>query len=254
VLVGVATAVKLTPGVFWLHWALARRWRPLAVSLGATASVTGLTVLLLPAASAAYWTDALLDPGRLGPNGGTSNQSLRGVLLRLWPGGTSLAGPGAGFTPVWVLLVLVVGAAGFAVSRRLEARGERVAVVAVVGMLAVLLSPVSWVHHLHWGIVVVGALLGDGRRPVRVATALVALGMLLCRLPWWGVTALADGDLPRWFGRLLQNGYTVFAVLAIVALWALLARPAKGRGPGVPSDAVEPVTTARTPDVDSAAR
>ncbi len=228
VLVGVATAVKLTPGVFWLHWAVARRWRPLAVSVATTAAVTSLTVLLLPTASAAYWTDALLDPGRLGPNGGTSNQSLRGVLLRLWPGGTSLAGPGAGFTPVWVVLVLTVAVLGFAVSRRLEQQGERVAVVAVVGMLALLMSPVSWVHHMHWGIVVVGALLGDGRRPARVVAALVTLVALLCRLPWWGVTVLVDGDLPRWFGRLLQNSYSLLAVLSIIMLWLLLVRRRTG--------------------------
>ena len=226
------------PGVFWVHWAVSRRWRPLAVSVATTAAVTGLTVLLLPAASATFWTDALLDPGRLGPNAGTSNQSLRGVLLRLWPGGSSVAGPGPGFTPVWVAVALAVGVLGFAVARGLERRGERVAVVAVVGMLAVLLSPVSWVHHLHWGIVVVGALLGDGRRPARVVAAVVAVGMLLCRLPWWGVTVLADGDLPRWFGRLLQSGYTVFALLAVAALWWLLVHRPDGasRAPaGVPA-------------------
>jgi len=88
---------------------------------------------------------------------------------------------------------------------------------------------VSWVHHMHWGIVVVGALLGDGRRPARVVAALVALGALLCRLPWWGVTVLVDGDLPRWFGRLLQNSYSVFAVLSIVMLWLLLVRRARTR-------------------------
>ncbi len=233
VLVGVATAVKLTPGVFWVHWAVSRRWRPLVVSLVTAASLTALTFLLLPAASAGFWTDALLDPGRLGPNAGTSNQSLRGVLLRLWPGGASLAGPGPAFTPLWVVVVLAVGVFGFSVSRRLEERGERVAVVAVVGMLAVLLSPVAWVHHLHWGIVVVGALLGDGRRRARVVVALVALGVLLARLPWWGVQVLADGDLPRWFGRLVQNGDTFGALLSIVALWWLLVRhPDDARAPG----------------------
>ena len=256
VLVGVAAAVKLTPGVFWIHWAVARRWRPLAASVGATAAVTGLTFLLLPAASATFWTDALLDPGRLGPNAGTSNQSLRGALLRLWPGGSSVAGPGPGFSPVWLVVVLAVGACGFAVSRRLEQRGERVAVVAVVGMLAVLLSPVSWVHHVHWGIVVVGALLGDARRPARVVAAAVALGTLLARLPWWGANALATGDLPRWLARCMQSGYTLFALVSVLLLWWLLVRrPDAGRndagqnGVGTPAAAssVTAASTAQTP-------
>lgn len=253
VLVGVAAAVKLTPGVFWVHWAVSRRWRPLVASVGATAAVTGLTFLLAPAASATFWTDALLDPGRLGPNAGTSNQSLRGAMLRLWPGGASVAGPGAGFSPAWLVVVLVVAACGFAVSRRLEQRGERVAVVAVVGMLAVLLSPVSWVHHVHWGIVVVGALLGDARRPVRVVAALVALATLLARLPWWGANALATGDLPRWLARAMQSGYTLFALAAVAALWWLLVhRPDAGAGQngvGTPAAAssVSAARTAHTP-------
>lgn len=254
VLVGIATAVKLTPGVFWVHWAVARRWRPLAVSVATTASVTGLALLVLPAPSAVFWTDALLDPGRLGPNAGTSNQSLRGVLLRLWPGGAGPEGPGAGFTPVWLALVLVVAVVGFGVSRRLERRGERVAVVAVVGMLAVLLSPVSWVHHAHWGVVVVGALLGDGRRRARVVAALAVLGLLLCRLPWWGVTVLVDGDLPRWFGRLLQSGLSVTAVLSVAALWWFLvhrpdAAPSGQIGVGTPAAAssVSTASSAHTP-------
>jgi alpha-1,2-mannosyltransferase len=91
-------------------------------------------------------------------------------------------------------------------------------------MAAFLVSPVSWVHHMHWGVVVVGALLGDGRTRARLLAALAAAALLWMRLPWWGVTVLADGLAPRWAGRILQNGYTVFALLAIAALWWLVAR------------------------------
>ena len=136
-LVGLAAAVKLTPAAFWVHWAVARRWRTLAISVGTAAGVTLVTALLLPAASARFWTDALLDPERLGPNAGTSNQSLRGVLLRVWPGD-----PGLG-TVLWLVLVVLVGGAGFWLSARLDRLGEPVAVVAVVGLVALLVSPVS---------------------------------------------------------------------------------------------------------------
>ena len=30
-----------------------------------------------------YWTSVIFDPGRLGSNAGTSNQSLRGMLIRV---------------------------------------------------------------------------------------------------------------------------------------------------------------------------
>ena len=78
--------------------------RPPRVTLG--------TFLLLPEASFAFWGGALQDPNRLGPNGGTSNQSLRGFLLRVGP-------QGAVGTALWLACVVVVG------RRRLRDRPTR---------------------------------------------------------------------------------------------------------------------------------
>jgi alpha-1,2-mannosyltransferase len=228
--VGLATAIKLTPGVFWLHWAFARRWRVLAVSVGTAAGVTVATWLALPPGSSAFWLDALLDPERLGPNAGTSNQSLRGLLLRIGPDEGPLA------TLAWAALAAVALAAGFALSRRLDRLGEPVAVVAAVGLVAYLVSPVSWVHHLHWGVVVIGALLGDARVRGRVVAACGAAVLLWLQLPWWGANLLAGGDVPRWLARVVQSSYTELAILGLVALWWFVARrpvPAPAAEPGV---------------------
>ncbi len=235
-LVAVAAAIKLTPGVFWVHWAVTRRWRPLATSVLTAAAVTGLTALVVPSASAEFWTSALLDPGRLGPNAGASNQSLRGVLLRIGPP------QGAALTLTWLALVAVVAVAGFTLSARLHRLDDQVAVVAVVGMIAVLVSPVSWVHHLQWGVVVIGALLGDARQLRRVVAALVAGAWLYLHMPWWGDNMVREGVGPQWAARLLQNSYTLFALVALVALWWFLAR---GRRPeSQPSGDPDPVAAA----------
>lgn len=219
--VALAAAVKLTPGVFWLHWAVARRWRVLGVSLATAALVTVATALLLPPASATYWTDALFDPDRLGPNGGTSNQSIRGVLLRLGPASGPLA------SALWLVCVLAVLIAGLALSRQFDRLGQPVAVVATVGLVAFLVSPVSWVHHLHWGVVVIAALLGDGRDRRRVVVALTAAALLWIRLPWWGANLVADHSVPRVLARIVQNSYSIWALLSLLALWLLVARPAR---------------------------
>jgi alpha-1,2-mannosyltransferase len=225
-LVGAATAIKLIPAVFWVHWALARRWRVVVASVGTAVGVTVWTALVLPSASAAYWTDALLSPGRLGPNAGSSNQSLRGMLLRLAPG------PTIGLV-LWVVLALAVAVGGFALSVRLERLGEPVGVVAAVGLVSFLVSPVSWVHHLFWGVVVLGALLGDGRQRARQVVTAVGTAMLLAPLPWWGADLIASDALPRWVARTVQNGYLIFAVLALAGLWWLVARGAH-QGVGTP--------------------
>jgi alpha-1,2-mannosyltransferase len=244
--VALAAAVKLTPGVFWLHWAVARRWRVLAVSLGTAALVTVVSGLLMPPATATYWTDALLDPDRLGPNAGTSNQSLRGVLLRLGPE------PGPAASALWLGCVVLVLAGGLALSRRFDRLGRPVAVVATIGMVAFLISPVSWVHHMYWGVVVLGALLGDGRDRRRIAVTLTGAVLLWIRLPWWGANLMADDEVPRVIARLVQNSYSWWAVLSLVALWLLVARPAGRRadasagGPAEPGPGTQrPLTGAR---------
>ena len=87
VLVGLAMAVKLTPGVFVVHFLVTKRWKEAATAVGTAVAVTIGMWVLLPQASFAFWGGALQDPARLGPNGGTSNQSIRGFLLRVGPEG-----------------------------------------------------------------------------------------------------------------------------------------------------------------------
>jgi hypothetical protein len=99
---------------------------------------------------------------------------------------------------------------------------------------------VSWVHHLHWGVVVIGALLGDGRVRGRVVAAAVAATLLWLRLPWWGASLLAAGDVPRWLARVVQSSYTELALLGLVALWWFVARRPAAAGPAV-AVAGEPV-------------
>ena len=234
--VALAAAVKLTPGVFWLHWAVARRWRVLGISLTTAALVTVASGLLLPPATAAYWTDALLDPERLGPNAGTSNQSLRGVLLRLGPD------PGPLASGLWLGCVLLVLVAGLSLARRFDRLGEPVAVVATIGMVAFLISPVSWVHHMHWGVVVIGALIGNGRDWRRILAGLTGATLLWIRLPWWGANLIADHDVPRVLARVVQNSYSWWAVLSLLALWLLAARPAPTSTPLTPAPTSAPAT------------
>ncbi|WP_245862177.1 glycosyltransferase 87 family protein [Phycicoccus duodecadis] len=212
--VGLAMAVKLTPGVFVIHYLVTRRWREAATAVATAALVTIGSALVLPQASVAFWLGALQDSDRLGPNAGTANQSMRGFLLRMGLDGT------AGGV-LWLVLVAVVGVLGFGLARRLDRRGDTVAVVAVVGLLACLLSPVAWVHHYHWVVVVVFALLGpdpwrDRRRLWAGAAVTVFFTM---RLPWWGIDWLAQRDWPEWPGRILQNADVFGGLACLLLLW-----------------------------------
>ncbi len=211
--VGLATAVKLTPGVFAVHLWLSGRQTAAAWALGTAAALTLAAALAAPETSLNFWAGAVFDADRLGANAGTANQSLRGVVLRVGPDDT------AG-TLLWLVLAAAVAVWGFRTARRFSSAGDDVGAVAVVGLLAVLLSPVGWIHHLAWVVVALAAVVGDGRSTRRwLLTTAVWLWFTL-PLPWWGIELIGTGNAPYSVGRTLQQFYCVGALL----LLALLAR------------------------------
>jgi alpha-1,2-mannosyltransferase len=82
-------------------------------------------------------------------------------------------------------------------------------------------------------VVVVGALVGSGRSRRRVVLGLVMATWFWFRMPWWGITWLAQGRPGEWFGRLLQNSDCVGALVALALLWWVTGR----RGERVPMGA-----------------
>ncbi len=245
VLVGVVMAVKLIPGVFLVHFLVTRRWRAAATTVATAAFVTLAAWVLLPQASFAFWGGALQDPDRLGPNAGTANQSIRGLLLRMdMLLGGALGGWG---TVLWLAVVLVVGVLGYRLAARMYRAGDSIGEVAVVGLLACLLSPVAWIHHYHWVVVVVFALLGSDplRDRRRLWAGVGVTAFFVCRFPWWGITWLGHRDWPELPGRLLQNADVAGGVAALVLLWWVSRdEPAPHR-----SGALEPQST---PKISSA--
>ncbi|GAA3419372.1 glycosyltransferase 87 family protein [Streptosporangium vulgare] len=220
-LIGLATAVKLTPGVFLIYLLIAgfgpgarREHRETFFVAALTAALlTLLPFLVIPGDSADFWFRALLDPERLGANAATTNQSMRGMLIRLYL-------PDALTILLWLALVAVVAWYGFRHARRALLDGHLVAGVALVGLMAVLLSPVAWIHHLAWVVVVLGALAGDGRDPVRLRVAAGVWLYYVLPIPWWGVTIKA-AEIPVLspvLGKIVQNG---FGLGALVLVWLL---------------------------------
>ena len=219
-LVGMAMAIKLTPGVFVIHYLLNKRWREAGWAIGTATFVSVAAWLVLPQASFAFWGGALSDPTRLGPNDGSANQAFRATLLRRGLEGTEL-------TLAWAPWLLVVGAIVFWVARRAYRQGDWVAEAAAVGLSGFLLSPVSWVHHLHWIMVIVPAILGWAltRSPVdrrRVGAAAVVVAWFVCTMPFWGVLWKREGRDPRWVGDLLVEGNVIGSVVVLALLaWAV---------------------------------
>ena len=79
-------------------------------------------------------------------------------------------------------------------------------------------------HHYRWMVVVILAVLGARPwhdRPRRIA-AVFLWAWFTCRLPWWGITWIAQDRPVQPFGRFLQNADLAGALLALGLLsWSL---------------------------------
>src|SRR3954452_12043147 len=81
--IGLATPVKLTPGVFILYLLLTRRWRAAATAAVTFAIASAVALAVDPRTSVQYWTTTLWETDRVGRLDKTANQSILGVLARL---------------------------------------------------------------------------------------------------------------------------------------------------------------------------
>lgn len=214
-LIGLATAVKLTPGVFLIYLAVTRQWRTFFMAAFVAALLTLLPFVVIPQDSLEFWFSALFDPNRLGANAATTNQSMRGMLMRLYL-------PDALTSVLWVALVAVVGWYGFRGAYRAYQAKDTLTAVALVGLMAVLLSPVAWIHHLAWVVVVLGAIVGDARDRTRLWVAGGVWLYYVLPIPWWGVS-LKAAEIPVLspvLGKIVQNA---FGLGAIALVWLLAA-------------------------------
>ncbi|MEQ4720252.1 glycosyltransferase 87 family protein [Nonomuraea sp. B19D2] len=215
-MIGLATAVKLTPGVFLIYLLVTRQWRTFFMAAFTAAVLTLLPFAVMPQDAADFWFSALLDPNRVGANEATTNQSIRGMLLRLYL-------PDLVTTLIWVAVVAAVAWYGFRGAREAYQANDHTTAVALVGLMAVLLSPVAWIHHLAWVVVVLAAIVGDGRDPVRLRVAAGVWLFYVVPVPWWGVS-LKAADIPGVslvLGKIVQNGFGLgaLALVWILASW-----------------------------------
>ena len=150
VLVGIAAGVKLTPLVFVVLLVLVGRRAAAGRAALAFAGTVAVGFVAMPAAAAAYWTDRLVDAGRVGPPALAHNQSVYGALTRLLDGRPP--------TLLWLAVAGPLALAALLVGAGWWRRGDRVLGTGLGALAMLLLSPVSWSHHWVWVVPVALAL------------------------------------------------------------------------------------------------
>jgi alpha-1,2-mannosyltransferase len=211
--IGLATAIKLTPGIFIVYLIITRRYRAAAVASGTTLAATLLAGAVVPDASREFWTDALWNTSRVGSQSFVSNQSLNGMIHRWDPQHPSKL--------VWLALVLLVLAIWAWRSRRAVRHGDEVTGLALTGIVGVLISPITWVHHLVWVLPAIVLLVDRGlvpglsrrRRWWLLGLAGVTYAVMCSRLVW-----AFNGNFDSFFGWLGSNSYVWLSLILLVAV------------------------------------
>ncbi|MFE9644547.1 glycosyltransferase 87 family protein [Streptomyces sp. NPDC006365] len=176
--IGLAAAIKLTPAIFIALLLLARRPRAASVAAAVAASATALAAWAAPEPSRFYWTEAVWDTTRIGRLAYVSNQSLQGVLARL-------ADPAEPSRIAWALVALVVLGVWAWRAHRAIAAGDLMGAFALTGLVACLVSPITWVHHLVWLLPSFAILVEEGLWRRRLLWAAGVSYVLLCSSVVW---------------------------------------------------------------------
>jgi alpha-1,2-mannosyltransferase len=210
VLIGLCTAVKLTPGLFIVALVLARRFRAAAAATMAFALATALGAVVAPGDSWRYWTGLVLQPGRTGSTAGWRNQALFGVARHLLAPGWA--------TPVWLIVALAVAVAAVGYAARALRHGDTLEAAVAVGVASVLLAPVAWIHEMVWVVPAAGAIVGTARSWHRVLLAVAAVALCTPDLPLYGQHLLADHAAPTWAAQIVRSAFGLCLLVVLAAL------------------------------------
>ncbi len=174
VLVGVAGAIKLIPLIYVLYLFCTRQLRAAVTATVTFVTVTLAAALVAPKESWSFWTHYATDAKRVGTVFYLSNQSLRGTLDRLAHRELSAS--------LTTAIAAVVFVAGLSLAVAAYRRGSAVLSILVTATTGILVSPISWSHHLVWIVpILLWLVLADDRPAYGRPIALVAAAIF-----WWG--------------------------------------------------------------------
>jgi alpha-1,2-mannosyltransferase len=216
---GLAAAVKLTPLLFVPYLVLTRRWRGALICVLTFGACELVTFVVSPTSSRAYWTKAIFKPGRAGDLTIVDNQNLWGVLERL----THSVIPDAVMLP----LLLAAAAAGLVLAAQAHRRSSPLLGVLICAATCLLVSPISWVHHLVWVVPAILWLALAPDRPRWGRPSALATAVLFWSAPVWWVPYKHTSDLHLSPLQLVAGNSFFFAMLVFLIGAAVLVL---GRG------------------------
>jgi len=211
--IGLATAIKLTPALFIIYFLVSRQWRAARTAMGTMLAVTVIGFIFARKESVDYFTDVIFQTNRVGQADMTPNQSLAGLLARLYD---VFSAP----TLLWITFTLVLLVVGLSRASHAHGEGDELTAFTLVGLTANIVSPISWSHHLVFVIPAVIVLLDAAVRRRAASRGLSR------RRSTFSPTGLAVIRLrePIWFPAMVgfrhaAAGIALFTLFLVSPIW-----------------------------------
>ncbi len=211
---GVAAAMKLTPLIFVPYLIITRRARGARNAVISFVACESIAFVLSPRSSWTYWTTDVLDSKRAGALLYSSDQNLSSVLQRLHHGPVSAL--------VLVPALVVIGFGGLALAAWAHWRSSVVLGLLVCATTGLIISPITWVHHMVWVVPVIIWLAAGADRPKRGPLLAGFTAVLFVAAPiWWLPTSWKvtkdPPELHQNYWQLFAGNSFLFAMLALLA-------------------------------------
>ena len=233
VCIGIAAAIKLTPAIFVLYLILTKRYRPAIVAI-ATFAVLSIGVAVVAWHEVwSFFTSILWDTSRVGVPDNVFNQSINGVLARL-------SSPALPSRAIWLPLALGVLVFGMWRAVRLYRAGDDMAGMTLTGLVALMVTPISWTHHAIWvapAVLILGQRAWElhrtsaaGPADRRTMWSLIALGLFGCA---WIIEShhyvtdrTRNWSVATWMDQVMAALPVIWCLLVIAVLPARQLLPA----------------------------
>ncbi len=211
---GLAAAVKLTPLLFVPYLLVTRRFRGAATCLLTFVVCELAAWVISPVSSRTYWTKAVFAPGRAGNLAIVRNQNLWATLDRVTHGNLPHS--------LMVPLLAGVAAAGLWLAWLASRRSSPMLGLLVCAGTSLLVSPISWAHHMVWVVPALVWLAAADDRPRWGPGLAAGAAILFWTAPVWWVPYTGVVDLHLDALQLLA-GDSFFLALALFMVGALVS-------------------------------
>jgi len=218
---GLAVAVKLTPILFVPYLILTRRTRGALTCMGTFVACELLTFLVSPTSSTAYWTNVVFKPDRAGPLSFVGDQNLAAVLDRFNHGIVSHL--------VLVPLLIAFAAGGLWLAALAHRRSSPMLGLLVCAATGLVVSPITWVHHMVWVVPAILWLALAADRPRHGMALAIGTAVVFWSAPIWWVPFRNTSDLHLKGWQLVVGDAFFFSVLVFLigAAVLVLHRPSR---------------------------